>query len=203
LLEGHPINRQRVAEGKRPATQIWLWGQGQAPALPKFQELHGIRGAIVTGVDLIRGVGALLGWDRIEIPGVTDYLDNDYAAQGRGGIDALPDYDLICLHIEAPDEASHEGRVDAKIEALERIDHEIVGPLLAALPRYGPWRLLVSPDHPTPVRTRSHAHGYVPFVMAGTGIPADPHVSYDEIAAASSPLVFDPGHELMAKFLSR
>jgi len=201
VLAHHAVNEKRRAEGKRPATQIWLWGQGRAPQLVPFAVLHRIRGAIISGVDLVRGVGILIGWTRIDVPGVTDYLDNDYAAQGQATIEALKTHDIVCAHVEAPDEASHEGRADEKVKALERIDEHIVGPLLTAMPKLGDWRILVSPDHRTPLRTRAHAHGAVPFAIAGTGIQAVGQKSYDEAVAAASDLVFDPGHELMRFFL--
>src|SRR6185437_15776406 len=124
------------------------------------------------------------GWDRIDVPGATGYLDTDYAAKGQYAIAALADHDLVCVHIEAPDEASHEGKADAKVAALEQIDEHIVGPLLEALSRRGHWRMLVSPDHRTTLRTRAHAYGMVPFVIAGTGIQAAGQSSYDEDTAA-------------------
>jgi 2,3-bisphosphoglycerate-independent phosphoglycerate mutase len=201
ILYDHPVNEARRTRGQRPATQIWLWGQGRAPHLQPFAERYGKRGAIISGVDLVRGVGILLGWTRIDVPGVTDYLDNDYAAQGRAAVAALQSHDLVCAHIEAPDEASHEGRADAKVRALEEIDRHIVGPLLDALPAHGDWRILVSPDHRTPVRTRAHAHGAVPFAMAGTGIEALVQPSYDEAVAQASAWAFDRGYELMRRFL--
>jgi 2,3-bisphosphoglycerate-independent phosphoglycerate mutase len=202
VLVGHPVNVARRAEGKRPATQIWLWGQGHAPLLRPFVELYGKRGAIISGVDLVRGVGILLGWARLDVPGVTDYLNNDYAAQGRATLDALEQYDLVCAHVEAPDEASHEGKVDAKVQALEAIDRHIVGPLLDAMPAMGAWRILVSPDHRTPLRTRAHAHGAVPFAIAGTGIAPRGQESYDEASGAASGIHFAKGHELMRTFLT-
>ncbi len=201
ILAGHPANRARLAAGKLAATQIWLWGQGKAPSLRPFAEVYGKTGAILSAVDLVRGVGVLLGWQRIDVPGATGYLDTDYAAKGRHGVAALADHDLVCVHVEAPDEASHEGRPDAKVKALEEIDQHIVGPLLDALPKYGEWRILVSPDHRTPLRTRAHAYGMVPFAIAGTGITATNHSSYDEIIADDSDVVFEQGHELMRRFL--
>src|SRR5439155_9124783 len=185
-LANHPVNAARCQAGKRPATQIWLWGQGRAPQLTPFAQLYGKRGAILSAVDLVRGVGILLGWARIDVPGATGYLDTDYAAKGRYGVEALKAHDLVCVHVEAPDEASHEGRADAKVKALEEIDRHIVGPLLEALPRYGEWRILVSPDHRTPLRTRAHAYGEVPFAAAGTGIKSRGQSSYDEAIAAAS-----------------
>jgi 2,3-bisphosphoglycerate-independent phosphoglycerate mutase len=201
LFRDHPVNRQRQRQGQRAATQIWLWGQGQAPSLTPFQTRYGRRGAIISAVDLVRGVGALLGWHRIDVPGATGYLDTDYAAKGRAAVAALPDCDLICVHVEAPDEASHEGKADAKVKALEEIDRHIVGPLLEALPKHGSWRILVSPDHRTPLRTRAHAHGAVPFASAGTGIAAEGFATYDEDTAARSPVAFERGCDLMKTFL--
>ncbi len=201
VLRDHPVNKARVAAGRRPATHIWLWGQGKAPALRPFREVYGKRGAIVSAVDLVRGVGVLLGWTRVDVPGATGYLDTDYAAKGRYGVEALKEHDLVCVHVEAPDEASHEGKADAKVRALEEIDRHVVGPLLEALPTYGDWRILVSPDHRTTLRTRAHAYGPVPFAMAGTGVAAKGQQSYDEAVAAASDLAFERGHELMRTFL--
>jgi 2,3-bisphosphoglycerate-independent phosphoglycerate mutase len=201
ILGEHPANRARRQRKERPATQVWLWGLGRAPHLRPFAEVYGKRGAIISAVDLVRGVGMLLGWKRIDVPGATGYLDTDYAAKGRAGVAALGDHDLVCVHVEATDEASHEGRADAKVKALEEIDRHIVGPLLEALPRHGNWRMLVSPDHRTPLRTRAHAHGAVPFAMAGTGIGSSGRAAYDESVAASSSLILEKGHDLMARFL--
>ncbi len=201
VLAEHPANQARRKAGKRPATQIWLWGQGRAPRIKSFREIYGKSGAIISGVDLVRGVGILLGWKRIDVPGVTDYLDNDYAAQGKATIEALQTYDVVCAHVEAPDEASHEGRTDAKVQALEQIDEHIVAPLLEALPKMGDWRILVSPDHRTTLRTRAHAHGAVPFAMSGTGIAGKGQPSYDEVVAAASEVSFAKGHDLMRRFL--
>lgn len=203
VLAAHPVNAQRIAAGKKPATQVWLWGQGKAPRISSFEETYGPRGAIISAVDLVRGVGVLLGWHRIDVPGATGYLDTDYAAKGRYGVEALGAFDLVCVHVEAPDEASHEGRADEKIKALEKIDEHIVGPLLEALPRCGEWRFLVSPDHRTTLRTRAHAYGAVPFAVAGTGVMSKGQTSYDELTADASDLTFDPGHRLMTWFLGR
>ncbi len=201
VLRDHPTNVRRRTEEKRDATQIWLWGQGVAPSLQPFAEQYGKKGAIISAVDLVRGVGVLLGWTRIDVPGTTGYLDTDYAAKGRYAIEAIKSHDLVCVHVEAPDEASHEGKVDEKVKALERIDEHIVGPLLAALPSHGDWRILISPDHRTPVRTRAHAYGMVPFAVAGTGVKPQEQTSYDEIVADQASQVFEKGHELMRWFL--
>src|SRR5262249_13752085 len=153
ILAAHPVNKRRIAEGKKPATQIWLWGQGKAPQIRSFRETYHANGAIISAVDLVRGVGVLLGWHRIDVPGATGYLDTNYANKGKFAVEALGAFDLVCVHVEAPDEASHEGKAAEKVKALERIDEHIVGPLLAALPRYGDYRILVEPDHRTTLKT--------------------------------------------------
>jgi 2,3-bisphosphoglycerate-independent phosphoglycerate mutase len=201
VLADHPVNVARRRQGKLPATNVWLWGLGSTPRLTPFTELYGKQGAMITAVDLLRGLAQLLGWRRIEVPGATGYLDTDYAAKGRYAVQALAEVDLVCVHVEATDEASHEGRVDAKIQALEEIDRHIVGPLHKALEGYGDYRILVSPDHPTPLRTKTHSHGYVPFAIAGAGIAPDEATTYDDPTAARSSLVFDEGWRLMGYFL--
>ncbi len=201
VVTDHHVNRARIAAGKRPANAIWLWGQGKAPRLKSFLELHGLHGAIISAVDLVRGVGMLAGWTRIDVPGATGYLDTDYAAKGRYGIEALKHHDLVCIHVEAPDEASHEGRADAKVEALERMDREIVGPVHSALKEYGDYRILITPDHSTMLNTRAHDRAPVPWAMAGVGLGGS-GFTYDEVAASQAGLPFlEQGFRLMDQFL--
>ena len=203
ILANHPVNQRRVAEGKKPATQIWLWGQGKAPRVQSFRDIYAKTGAIISAVDLVRGVGVLIGWHRIDVPGATGYLDTNYANKGKYAVEALGAFDLVCVHVEAPDEASHEGKAAEKVRALEQIDEHIVGPLLAALPRYRDWRFLIEPDHRTTLATRAHAHGAVAFAACGTGIAPNAATTYDEPTAATTGLAFDPGWQLMSWFLSR
>jgi 2,3-bisphosphoglycerate-independent phosphoglycerate mutase len=201
IFANHPVNVGRRAAGKLPATNVWLWGLGSTPKLTPFEQLYGVRGTMITAVDLLRGLAMLLGWKKIEVPGATGYTDTDYAAKGRFAIDALPTTDLICVHVEATDEASHEGDAAAKIEALEEIDRHIVAPLHEALKKQGDYRILISPDHPTPIRLKTHNHGAVPIAMAGTGIQADAATTYDEHAAGKSSTAFEEGWRLMGQFL--
>jgi 2,3-bisphosphoglycerate-independent phosphoglycerate mutase len=201
VFADHPVNVARRAAGKLPATNIWLWGLGSTPKLTPFHQLYGVRGTMITAVDLLRGLALLLGWNKIEVPGATGYIDTNYAAKGRYAIDALTTTDLICVHVEATDEASHEGNVAAKIKALEEIDRHIVAPLHDALKLQGDYRILISPDHPTPVRLKTHNHGAVPIAMAGAGIQADAAITYDEIAAGNSSVAFEEGWRLMNHFL--
>jgi len=202
IFRDHPVNTARISAAKLPTTNVWLWGQGRAPHLAKFADEYGIeRGAMITAVDLLRGIATLIGWDRIEVPGATGYTDTDYGAKGRYAIDALNEYAAVCVHVEATDEASHEGDCDAKIAALEAIDRHIVGPVAEALGQHSDWRMLVTPDHPTPLRTKTHSHGAVPFAMAGTGVEPDASSSYDDATAAASSLSFPEGWKLMRYFL--
>jgi 2,3-bisphosphoglycerate-independent phosphoglycerate mutase len=201
VLDGHPVNQARIQTGKPPANAIWLWGQGKAPSVPKFVDVHGQDGAIISAVDLVRGVGVLVGWTRIDVPGATGYLDTDYAAKGGAAVQAIEEFDIVCVHVEAPDEASHEGRPDAKIAALERIDRDIVGPIHQALRACDRWRILISPDHSTLLRTRAHDRAPVAWAMAGTGLAGSGN-TYDELAArAGGGPVFDRGFRLMPRFL--
>jgi 2,3-bisphosphoglycerate-independent phosphoglycerate mutase len=201
VLASHPVNRARIEAGHPPANAIWLWGQGKAPNMPRFADLHRKKGAMISAVDLVRGLGVLAGWDRIDVPGATGYLDTDYAAKGRYATQALADHDIVCVHIEAPDEASHEGRADAKIEALERIDRDIVAPLHEAIQAFGEWRMLISPDHSTLLRTRAHDRAPVAWAIAGSGIAASGK-AYDETSArAGGGPFFEQGHRLMERFL--
>lgn len=202
LLAEHPVNAARRARGQSPATHVWLWGLGRAPRLEPFARRYGKRGAMITAVDLLRGLAALIGWQRIDVPGATGYTDTDYAAKGRYAVAALPEHDVVCVHIEATDEASHEGDAEAKVAALEQIDRHIVAPVYEALRAGGEYRILVTPDHPTPLRTKTHAHGYVPFAMAGHGISPDAAATYDDPTAAASALVFEEGWRLMGYFLN-
>lgn len=205
ILAAHPVNHARRQSGEPAATDIWLWGQGVVPIMPRFRQRFGVRGAVIAAVDLIRGLGKLLGWSLIDVPGATGYIDTDYAAKGRAAAAALDEYDLVAVHVEAPDEAGHMGNADGKIEALEKIDALVVEPILEKLHGFGEWRLLIAPDHPTPVARRTHTDTPPPFCMAGTGLVAGA-IRVDrfcERAAVGSGFHFEAGHELMEYFLRR
>jgi len=196
---GHPVNLRRVEAGHRPATHLWLWGAGRAPAMRPFSEIYGVSATMITAVDLLRGLAALAGWRRREVEGATGYLDTDYAAKGRAAAEELERADLVCVHVEAPDEASHQGDTTEKITAIERIDELIVGPLVERLAG-SEHRILVCPDHPTLLATKTHSRGLVPYVIAGTGIEPDGGTSYGERTAAGGESV-EPGWRLMGRFL--
>ncbi len=197
FAEAESLNSRRAA-GQPVPTGIWLWGQGKRPAMVSFAERFGKTAAVITAVDLLRGIGRLLGWKIVEVPGATGYTDTDYAAKGRYAIDTLADTDFVVVHVEATDEASHEGDADAKVKALEAIDRRIVAPVHEYLKTQGDYRILISPDHPTFLRTKTHSHGDVPFALCGTGITPDANQTYSETAARTAPQGL-PGHELMSR----
>jgi 2,3-bisphosphoglycerate-independent phosphoglycerate mutase len=210
FLPKHEVNLARVEQGLRPANMAWIWGQGNRPIVPSFQSRFGLKGGMITAVDLLGGLAASIGWDRIPCPGASSFHDNDYAAQGRATIEALRKYDIVCCHVEAPDEASHQGDWETKIASLEAIDKDIVGPVVDVLDEYGDpqldpqtegFRILVMPDHYTLCSTRKHHDLPVPFVMAGAWIRSVVERPFAESAAEESDLRIDPGHELMEYFL--
>ncbi len=200
LFAEHSVNQKRLAGARKAATNVWLWGQGRSPILPSFQDRFGLRGTMITAVDLLRGLAALMGWQRQEVEGATGYLDTNYAGKGQAAISALDDVDIVCVHVEATDEASHEGRYAEKVKALEEIDRHVVGPVLEKLKTFAEYRMLVLPDHPTPCSTKKHSHGYVPLAVCGTGIAAS-GASYSESAAANSSTAFPRGWEMMEAFV--
>ena len=195
-----PVVRKAAAELGAQATQVWLWGQGTRPALPRFADLYGVEGRLVTAVDLIRGLGVLTGIEVVEVPGATGYYDTDYEGKRDAALASLADREFFLLHVEASDEAGHNGEVDRKIEALENWDRRIIAPLVEAMDSMGPWRMLLLPDHPTPVRLRTHTSDAVPYLLYDSTTDG-PGGQYTESAtAACTPVV---GHELMGRLLAR
>jgi 2,3-bisphosphoglycerate-independent phosphoglycerate mutase len=201
LFAGHEINRVRQDLGENQVSSIWLWGQGQQARLESFRKRFGLQGAAITAVDLVRGLARLVGFDLIDVPGATGFTDTNYEGKGAAAIQALAKYDLVFVHVEAPDEASHEKNAELKKTAIERVDRHIVGPVREALERYGNWRMLVLPDHPTLVGNGAHDRASVPFAMAGTGVEGVLHLAFGETNAARSGLHIEKGYELMEYFL--
>ena len=204
LFAHHEINEVRRQTGLNPASQVWLWGQGHAPAMPTFKERFGVgSAAMITGVDLLRGLAALLGWENLNVEGMTSFHDTNYAGQGQATAAALDRYDLVFSHVEAPDEASHQADWKTKVDAIEHIDRYVVGPVLEKLRTFPEWRILVMPDHPTNIATRKHGYAPSPFAMAGTLVKNPRPAPYSEANAAASDLKIERGHELMEYFLRR
>jgi 2,3-bisphosphoglycerate-independent phosphoglycerate mutase len=201
LFANHDINRVRADLGENQASCIWLWGQGRRTQMESFEKRFALKGVAITAVDLVRGLAKLIGFDLIEVPGATGFVDTNYAGKASAAIEALDKYDLVFIHVEAPDEAAHGGSWELKKKAVEQIDKHIVGPVFEALHTFQSWRILVAPDHPTPVRTGAHSAEPVPFAMAGTGITGILNKPFCETNAAESGFVIDNGFELMEYFL--
>ena len=201
LLEGHEINNTRLSRGQRPANMIWLWGQGVTPQMPSFKDRFGVEGSVISAVDLLNGIAKLVGLELVEVPGATGYYDTNYEGKGTYAIKSLEERDFVLVHVEAPDEAGHNGDLDQKIEAIENFDRLVVGPLMRTLGDGPHYRLMVLPDHPTPIRLRTHTGDPVPFAWCGQGIPGSGAQGFSERGAASSRLRVDEGHMLMGRFI--
>jgi 2,3-bisphosphoglycerate-independent phosphoglycerate mutase len=201
FFEDHPINKVRRDLRENPVTTIWLWGEGKKAALERFRNRYGKSGAVITAVDLVRGLAKLIGFNLIQVEGATGYLDTNFAGKGQAAIEALDKYDLVIVHVEATDEAGHNGSPHQKKKALENIDKHIVGPVYEAIRTFDTWRILVMPDHPTPVEIRSHVGEPVPFAMAGTGIKGVLRKPFNERNSFESGFEINPGCDMMEFFL--
>ncbi len=205
LLTNHPVNRARLENGKRAANSIWLWGQGKRPSMPTFREKYGIEGAVISAVDLTKGLGVYAGFEVINVPGATGWLDTNYVGKAEHALFALKTKDIVYLHVEAPDEAGHTGDVKNKVRAIEDFDEFIVGNIMHGMKQFDEYRILALPDHPTPLEIRTHSAEPVPFVLYDNrrerkGGP----VTYDErIADRKEALVFKEGYKLMDHFLKK
>ncbi|MCH9022789.1 MAG: hypothetical protein IID32_08480 [Planctomycetes bacterium] len=202
ILADHEINTVRRDLQENQVTDIWLWGQGQKPQLDDFTQKFGPEAAVITAVDLVRGLGRLMGMKIVEVDGATGYLDTNYRGKGEAAIEVLDEKDLVIVHVESPDEAGHGGLVDEKIEAIERIDQDVVAPVLKYFQGQSEgWRIMVLPDHPTPIHLRTHTADPVPFAIAGSDIAAVRKLTYSEANGRQSGLMIEKGDTLMEYFL--
>ncbi|MFH1095989.1 MAG: cofactor-independent phosphoglycerate mutase [Candidatus Desantisbacteria bacterium] len=199
VLEANEINHNRIREGKKPANMIWLWGYGKPVEMPTLKQRFGLSGGVISAVDLVRGIGQCAGLRAINVPGITGYYDTNYMGKAEYALDALKNDDFVFIHIEAPDEASHNGDLAAKIKAIENIDEKVLGTILSHIPDRS--RILLLPDHETPISIKTHASGPVPFVIWGDGIKPDGIMSYDEDSARKSQLRLEKGWEILEYFI--
>ena len=200
VLAEHPVNIKRRSQGDVPASMIWLfWGSGQVPSMPAFKPVYGVSAAMTSAVDLLRGLARMMGMAILEIAGVSDGPDNDYAAQANGALAALKEHDLVVIHVEAPDEAAHSGSFKDKVAAIQMVDKEVVSRLGAYQP--GNLRVLIMPDHPTPIEIRTHSPDPVPFMLRGPGFSANGARRFTEAEAAKTGLFIDPGYNLMGRLI--
>jgi 2,3-bisphosphoglycerate-independent phosphoglycerate mutase len=201
ILERHEINLVRVDLKENPGNMIWLWGQGEKPAMPEFQEKFGVSGSVISAVDLIKGLGRILGLDVINVPGATGYYDTDYEGKAKAALKSLEEKDFVFVHVEAPDEAGHNGDLREKITAIERFDQLVVGTILNAFKGREDFRVMVMPDHATPVSVKTHTADIVPCGIFGKGIAAGNFSAYSEKEAQKATLFFERGYELMDYFI--
>lgn len=202
ILADHEVNQIRRDLGENPANSIWLWGQGGRPRIKRFSMVYGVQAAAVGAVDIFRGLAALMGWRFLPVEGATGYVDTNYAGKGAAAVAALDEFDMVVVHVEAPDEAGHNGDPKGKVNAIEQIDRHIVGAVLDKLREFGDaWRIWIAPDHPTPVATGIHTADPPPFCMAGRDIVSVLQRPFSEANAAESDFHAPRGHELMEFFL--
>lgn len=197
VLNDHPVSRARRERGEFAPTSVWLWGQGRSPKMQTFHERFGIDGAVVSAVDLVNGIGVCAGLEVLEVPGATGYLDTNYEGKVSAALNALDRVDFAYVHVEAPDETSHEGKLDLKMKAIEDFDSRVVAPCLEFALKHGGLRVLVAPDHITALSTKTHAGGPVPFAMFGPGVVPGAASVYSEPEAAKTGIVFPNGYELV------
>jgi len=203
ILERSEVNQARQAEKKNRANMIWLWGQGKASSLPLFREEHGLEGGVISAVDLIKGIGRAAGLEAMSVPGATGYFDTDYLAKARFALDVLKRKDFVFVHVEAPDEAGHVGNIKEKVNAIENFDEKIVGPIFEGLKKSGDFKIMIVPDHPTPIKVKTHTSDPVPWLIYRSTEKARSGAdSFCEASVRDSSLFFEEGFKLMGYFIN-
>lgn len=203
ILKDHPVNKARVSRGLRPANSIWLWGEGKKPSIPKFYDKYKLNGSVISAVDLIKGIGILAGFRNVEVEGATGNIDTNFYGKAQAALKELESgQDFVYLHIEAPDECGHRHEIENKVKSIELIDDRIVGPIIEGLEKYDDYRILILPDHPTPLSLRTHTAEPVPFLLYQKTNPKKSGVTgYDELQAAKTGIIFNDGYKLMDHFI--
>lgn len=201
FFKDHPVNKKRAREGKGEASMIWLWGQGVSPSFPSYRKKYGVRGGVITAVDLVKGIAIHAGLDLVEVPGVTGYFDTNYVGKAKYALRALETRDLVVVHVEATDEAGHMGDARLKVKATEDVDKLVLGTLRRGLKRFGSYRVMVLPDHYTCVETRTHASTPVPFLIYSSQKEVKGPRKFCESAAGRGGMYMNEGHKLMDFFI--
>ncbi|MFZ5988293.1 MAG: cofactor-independent phosphoglycerate mutase [Bacillota bacterium] len=204
ILKDHPVNKARIARGLRPANSIWLWGEGKRPSIPKFYDKYKITGSVISAVDLIKGIGILAGLKNVEVEGATGNIHTNFIGKALAALEELKSgKDFVYLHIEAPDECGHRYEIENKVKSIEIIDEQVVGTILKGLEEYDDYRILILPDHPTPLALRTHTSDPVPFLIYQKSNHKKSGVKgYDEFQAADTNIYFNEGHRLMDHFIN-
>lgn len=205
ILKDHPVNLKRISEGKRPANAIWLWGQGSRPSLPLFEKLYGVKGSVISAVDLLKGIGICAGMNTPDVEGATGYIDTNFEGKAQKAVEELENgSDFVYIHIEAPDECGHRNEPENKVKAIEFIDSRVLPIVLEALEKYDDYKVMILPDHPTPIVTGTHASDPVPFMIYHKKDEKDSGVdSINEETASKTGIFIEEGPSLMGRFLSK
>lgn len=202
FLENHEVNQKRKKENKNPANMIWLWGQGKPPQMPTLNQRFSLKGAVIAAVDLVKGTGKYAGLEVIDVPGTTGYLDTNFVGKAEYALRLLKHKDFVFVHVEAPDEAGHNGDLEAKIRAIEDFDAKTVGTIIKGLSCLtDKFRILALTDHPTPISLKTHTNDMVPFILFGDNISSDKITAYDEVSSKNTLLNFEEGYTLMDYFI--
>lgn len=204
ILDNHPINRKRKDEGHLPANMLWFWGEGIMPTIPSFFKMFDKKGSVVAAVDLIKGLGKMVGLKVLDIPGATGYIDTNYLNKGRAAVECMQNGDFVWVHVEAADEAGHEKKLDKKIEAIQEEDDKVLGTILKGIRALGEdARILVLPDHPTPIATGAHSSAMVPFILFDSTKLQSNNLPYDERAVNETKLKVENASELLPMLFSQ
>jgi len=203
LLKDHPVNKARIAKGLRPANSIWLWGEGRKPVIPEFQEKFGLKGSVISAVDLIKGIGICAGLKPVEVEGATGNIHTNFLGKAKAALQELESgYDFVYVHIEAPDESGHRHEIENKVKSIELIDRDVVGTIIKGMENVDDYRILILPDHPTPLSLRTHTAEPVPFIVYQKSWNYASGVNgYDEFQAKDTGVFVDEGFTLMGRFI--
>ena len=202
VLKNHPVNLKRIAEGKRPANSIWLWGEGNKPILPTFESLYGLKGSVISAVDLLKGIGISAGMSTPDVEGATGYIDTNFEGKARCALEELESgKDFVYIHIEAPDECGHRNEPENKVRAIELIDEKVLSILLEGLEKYDDYKIMILPDHPTPIVTKTHARDAVPYMIYHKNAPIEGVDTINEETAKATGNFIEKGSELMGRFI--
>ena len=202
ILNNHPVNQNRRKNNLRPANSIWFWGEGKKPAMENFHDMYGLNGSVISAVDLIMGIGKCAGMDVVKVEGATGGTHTNFRGKALAALEELRNgKDFVYIHVEAPDEAGHRGELNTKIKTIEEIDEKMLSVLLPGLEEFDDYKIMLLPDHPTPLAIRTHTKDPVPFVILRKGMKKQNNTTYCEDDAAKSDLKFPAGHELMSYFI--
>ena len=202
FLMEHPVNKARIQKGEKPANSIWLWGEGTKPALPDFKEKYNVSGSIISAVDLLKGIAKCANMSAPEVEGATGYIDTNFVGKAKCAIDELKTHDFVYIHLEAPDECGHRNEPHNKVKSLEMIDEQVLGVILPELEKLDDYKIMILPDHPTPIKTMTHASDPVPYMIYQKSKHADNGIeTFTENTAKATGNYIEVGHELMNEFI--